>query len=106
MKKFLFVLLLLMLMSGTCFAGSLSDVLGDFDLSKNVVGTYNSDGTSEDSTVYIIGTGNLQGDKLYGSGSFVSEIYEMDQPANFSSSSAVVGDYASNAFEQGSWEAR
>ena len=50
----------------------LGDSLQDFTLSNNVEGEYSSNDTNSE---YSVSTANTQGDKVFASGSFVSEIY-------------------------------
>ena len=78
-KIFLSILIVFMMASVSSAVVGLDTVLSDTKLSNNVVGDYSSDATnatSEDGTAYVLSTANKQGNAVFASGSFVSEIYK------------------------------
>ena len=80
MKKVLLFVAVLSLFSLNSFAGDLQPALTSTSLSNNVSGTYfaNNSGGGNNATMYMLSTGHSQGDKVYASGNFVSEIYVKD----------------------------
>ena len=79
MKKILCFAVVLTFVASSAFAATLDSVLTSTKLSNQVSGTYWANGTgADDATSYVLSTGHAQGNKVFASGSFVSEIFQND----------------------------
>lgn len=92
MKKIVCLLFVLILLSFNSFAADLADKITSTQLSNQVSGTYWSNASAagaNDATNYVLSTGHAQGNKVYASGNFVSEIYTKDASDPFASSDLI-----------------
>ena len=105
MKKSIIFLILLTFVAGNAFgaAAKLETKLVSTSLSNGVSGTYfaNNAGTN-DATAFQISTGHAQGNVVYATGNFVSDIYFKDiAGAKFASTDLLQTElaYSSTAFD-------
>ena len=75
MKKIVLLMFVMSLLSFNSFALELGTVLTSTTLSNNVFGEYVSNGSGTTATEYSVSTGHAQGNKIYMSGSYVSELF-------------------------------
>lgn len=109
MKKLALAFMFLLAFSTSGFADAVSnadleDYIEDFELSNNVEGEYSSNATNSE---YSVSTAHTQGNMVYGSGSFVSAIFEKDIAGDEYASSDLdaVTTFDSSGFDS-DWSAR
>ena len=107
MKKFILTILLVLLCAGMSHSAELKQGLNiqDFSLSTNVEGAYYS---NDAQSAYAIYTVNTKGDTGYGSGSFVTAIYALNDivGATYASDglTSEPTNYDSSDFDLSTWD--